>query len=228
MEKKFYDQFDFKSRITPELEIIGTENKEEFKAKYLTPEVRSQFKLIGTHSDSFHCDEVLATSLLLRTAEFEKSIIVRTREQDILDQLDIQCDVGAVYDPSKNRFDHHQRSFTTHWWSEQDEQTAAENKVAEEKGEPTKEIKKPITKLSSAGLIYKHFGKQVIFNAAKEYEVTLTEAEVDLVYQKLYKGMFLEIDAIDNGVNISDNRSSLLGKLGDFLSILSWGTVIID
>ena len=175
-----------------------------FKSKYLTPEVRSQFKLIGTHSDSFHCDEVMATSMLLRTKEFENSIIVRTREQDILDQLDIQCDVGAVYDPSKNRFDHHQRSFTTHWWTEEDEKTAQANKVAEENGEPVNEIKKPITKLSSAGLIFKHFGKEVIVNSAKEYDVTLSEAEVDLVYQKLYKGMFLELDAIDNGVNIAD------------------------
>ena len=87
---------------------MGTENKEEFTKNFLNNQsIRSQFKLIGTHSDCFHCDEVMATGLLLRTKEFEKSIIVRTRDQEILDQLDLQCDVGGIFDPEKYRFDHH-------------------------------------------------------------------------------------------------------------------------
>lgn len=85
--------------------------------KYLNnKELRNSFKLIGTHSDAFHCDEVLATSLLQYTEEFKNSIIVRTRDQEILDQLDIQCDVGGVFDVEKRRFDHHQKTFTCHWW----------------------------------------------------------------------------------------------------------------
>ena len=41
-----------------------------------------------------------------------------------MDQLDIQCDVGGVYDPEKRRFDHHQKTFTTHWWEEKDKAAA--------------------------------------------------------------------------------------------------------
>lgn len=55
----------------------------------------------------FHCDEVLATTMLLYTKEFENSVIVRSRNQEILDTLDIVCDVGGVFDVEKKRFDHH-------------------------------------------------------------------------------------------------------------------------
>ena len=42
---------------------MGTEDMERFeKIKAETTK-----KLVGTHSDSFHCDEVLATAMLLQT-----------------------------------------------------------------------------------------------------------------------------------------------------------------
>ncbi len=56
---------------------------------------------------------------------------------DILATCNIVVDVGAVYDPESFRFDHHQREF---------------NGVLEGYS----------TKLSSAGLIYRHFGKDII------------------------------------------------------------------
>jgi uncharacterized UPF0160 family protein len=37
--------------------------------------------------------------------------VVRTRDPNILDTCHIVVDVGAVYDESKQRFDHHQRGF---------------------------------------------------------------------------------------------------------------------
>jgi uncharacterized UPF0160 family protein len=55
----------------------------------------------------------------------------RSRDPAVLDTCDIVVDVGATYDESKQRFDHHQRGFTEvfgHGFE---------------------------TKLSSAGLIYK-------------------------------------------------------------------------
>ena len=36
-------------------------------------------KLIGTHSEMFHCDEVMATTMLLYTKEYANAAIVRTR-----------------------------------------------------------------------------------------------------------------------------------------------------
>jgi hypothetical protein len=68
---KFFDIDDYTSKITSDLVVVGTENKGEFTEKYLkNAELRSKMKLVGTHSDCFHCDEVMATSMLLYTQEF--------------------------------------------------------------------------------------------------------------------------------------------------------------
>jgi len=95
-------------------------------------------KVIGTHSGSFHCDEALAVWMLHQTEEFADSPIVRTRDMKLLETLDANVDVGATYVPATHRYDHHQRGF--------EETLDAEHKV----------------KLSSAGLVYKHFGKEVL------------------------------------------------------------------
>jgi len=69
---------------------------------------------------------------------------VRTRDDKVLNELDIVVDVGAVFDESKDRFDHHQQTFTTTW----DESHKVYSKI----------------RLSSAGLIYKFYGKEVLHN----------------------------------------------------------------
>lgn len=71
--------------------------------------------LIGTHSEVFHCDEVLATTMLLYTNRFRNAAIVRSRDQQVLDTMDIVCDVGGEFDAERLRFDHHQKSFNTYW-----------------------------------------------------------------------------------------------------------------
>jgi uncharacterized UPF0160 family protein len=89
-------------------------------------------------------------------------------------------DVGAVYDESKQRFDHHQRGF---------EEVFGHGFT---------------TKLSSAGLIYKsgdipfvttlliplfrHFGREII---ASQLQLTLGDPKVDGLWLKLYKVLFM-------------------------------------
>lgn len=63
---------------------------------------------IGTHNGSFHADEVTACALLLIYDLIDRDKIIRTRDQEILDECEYVCDVGGKYDPSKKRFDHHQ------------------------------------------------------------------------------------------------------------------------
>ncbi len=64
-EPKFFDIDAYTSRITDDLLVIGTEDKDKFQSEYLdNAELRSKYKLVGTHSDAFHCDEVTATALL--------------------------------------------------------------------------------------------------------------------------------------------------------------------
>lgn len=86
--------------------MMGTEDAAKTTAAIATAREQGR-KIICTHSDAFHCDEVLASVMLLYTDTYQNSMIVRTRDQAVIDTLDIVCDVGGVYDPATNRFDHH-------------------------------------------------------------------------------------------------------------------------
>ena len=66
-------------------------------------------KQIGTHDGTFHCDEVLACSLLKMLPEYKDAGIIRSRKPETLEGCDIVVDVGGVYDETKHRYDHHQR-----------------------------------------------------------------------------------------------------------------------
>jgi uncharacterized UPF0160 family protein len=112
--------------------------------------------------------------LLRQTAAFRESAVKRSRDPAVLDTCDIVVDVGGVYDESKQHFDHHQRGFT------------------EVFGHGFK------TKLSSAGLVYKHFGKEVIANRT---QLPLDDQNVTTLWLKIYKEFIEAIDGIDNGIS---------------------------
>lgn len=61
---------------------------------------------VGTHSGSFHADEVFALATL-RLAHGAIGII-RTRDAEALALCDLRVDVGRKYDPATGDFDHHQ------------------------------------------------------------------------------------------------------------------------
>lgn len=65
---------------------------------------------VGTHSGTFHADDVLAFALIRRFVE-PSANIVRTRDLDRLGACDIVIDVGGEFDPSRRRFDHHQVAY---------------------------------------------------------------------------------------------------------------------
>lgn len=127
---------------------------------------------IGTHDGNFHCDEALAIYMLRLLPAYKDATVIRTRNPQLLNECDLLVDVGAVYDPSKHRYDHHQREF--------------------------KETLSPQhpTKLSSAGLIYKHFGKEIIQQLSNH---TLSPSDTDLIFEKIYLNFIEALDAIDNG-----------------------------
>ena len=72
----------------------------------------SKLPSIGTHNGTFHCDEALAVFLLRQTDTYKNAELIRTRDPAVLETCEIIVDVGAVYDPEKLRFDHHQRGFS--------------------------------------------------------------------------------------------------------------------
>ncbi|ORX89232.1 metal-dependent protein hydrolase [Basidiobolus meristosporus CBS 931.73] len=131
-------------------------------------------KTIGTHNGTFHCDEALGLYLMKLTQGFQDAKIVRTRDESKLAECDAVIDVGGEYQPEKLRFDHHQRGFS--------EVFSADFK----------------TKLSSAGLIYKHYGKEII---ASQLSLSQEDPKVELLYQKMYKDFVEALDAIDNGIS---------------------------
>lgn len=65
----------------------------------------------GTHSGTFHADEVTACALLLLHDLIDQDKILRTRDSDQLAMCEFVCDVGGVYDPSQRLFDHHQAEY---------------------------------------------------------------------------------------------------------------------
>ncbi|XP_050230020.1 uncharacterized protein LOC126679123 [Mercurialis annua] len=134
-------------------------------------------KRVGTHNGSFHCDEALGCFMIRLTDKFLNAEIVRSRDPKVLEGLDAVLDVGGVYDPSRDRYDHHQKGF---------EEVFGHGFT---------------TKLSSAGLVYKHFGKEII---AKELKVDETHPDVHRLFLAVYKSFMEAIDAVDNGINRYD------------------------
>ncbi|GAW81764.1 hypothetical protein, conserved [Plasmodium gonderi] len=133
----------------------------------------SMEKVIGTHSGRFHTDEILASVMLKFLPEYKDAKIIRTRDQEKLDKCDIVIDVGGVYDHEKKRYDHHQKEF---------------NGTLDDSHD---------IRLSSAGLIYKHYGKDVF---REGFNIT-DENKVNTLYDKIYTAFIESVDALDNGIN---------------------------
>jgi uncharacterized UPF0160 family protein len=66
--------------------------------------------VVGTHSGTFHADDVLAFAMIRRFVDPDAQVI-RTRERADLLACDIVIDVGGEFDPEKLRFDHHQGTY---------------------------------------------------------------------------------------------------------------------
>lgn len=129
---------------------------------------------IATHNGKFHADEVFAVSLLRNLDRFKTAEIVRSRDAQVLAGADVVLDVGGVYDPATHRYDHHQPEF--------------------------KDAFSPVHKtlLSSAGLVYKHFGREILgVRAAGK----LSEAQVEALYVHVYESFVEPFDANDNGIS---------------------------
>lgn len=139
-------------------------------------------KTLGTHSGMFHCDEAFG-SYMLRLL-YPSLEIIRTRDEKLLAECDIVIDVGGVYDHSKQRYDHHQKSFN-HSMS------------------TLMPDFKWTTKLSSAGLVYFHYGHEVLKNIL---EPNISESNLNTIYAKVYESFVQEVDAIDNGISICEGK----------------------
>jgi len=160
--------------------------------------VKDTKHFIATHHGTFHADEVMACVMLKCLPEFEQLPVVRTRTQDVINEAKIVVDVGGTYEPQLHRYDHHQSTFVS---------TYSEDY--------------PEIKLSSAGLVYKHFGDAVIEALCGK----LSEKALAAIKQKTYDTLIRELDALDNGVQVADvPRYRIVTHLGSRVGRLnpSW------
>ena len=127
-------------------------------------------KRIITHDSGFHTDDVFAVATLLLYLGDKKAEIIRTRDEDIIKTGDYVVDVGMVYDPNKNLFDHHQK----------------EGAGKRENGIP----------YASFGLVWKKFGVEV--SGSKEIAEAIEKKIVQYLdagdngvntYQELFTGV---------------------------------------
>jgi uncharacterized UPF0160 family protein len=148
-------------------------------------------KVIGTHSGTFQADEALGVWMLRQLPEYRNSKVVRSRDPKVLEKLPIVIDVGGIYDHDALRYDHHQRGY---------DERFDEGKEGTDGGR--------CTKLSASGLVYRHYGREVI----KQYYPNLSNESLELAYVKLYDSMLEALDAIDTGVEMVEDGVDVLYK----------------
>lgn len=137
-----------------------------------TVPVVSSTTTIGTHSGTFQADEAMGVWMLRQLPGFQRSRVVRSRDPTVLAGLDVVIDVGGSYDHESRRYDHHQRGY-------------------DERFDPNR-----CTKLSASGLVYRHYGRELLTTLYPN----LSEAQVEWTYVSMYDTMLEALDAIDTGV----------------------------
>jgi uncharacterized UPF0160 family protein len=131
-------------------------------------------KRLVTHNGSFHADDLFAAAVLglymdSKGYEYE---IVRTRDMEVIKNADYVFDVGGIYDPNTNRFDHHQKGRAGQ----------RENGIY----------------FSSFGLVWKNFGLELCEQDNKIFElinkkIVLPIDAVDNgqdIYKPIYSGIY--------------------------------------
>ena len=153
---------------------------------------------IGTHSGAFQADEALGVYMLRQLPQYQQAALVRSRDPEVLKPLTIVIDVGGSYDHAQLRYDHHQRGFF--------ETFDGENPASKDGGRP--DVTGPATatgafktKLSASGLIYKHYGREII--CALHPSLAGSPDALEWVYVKMYKEFMEAIDGNDNGIEIA-------------------------
>ncbi|KAG6497847.1 hypothetical protein ZIOFF_045753 [Zingiber officinale] len=214
-------------------------------APFSTGSVSPTPKRVGTHNGSFHCDEALGCFLIRLTDKFSGAEIVRTRDPQannltdnmddkilhLLETLDAVLDVGGVYDPSQDHYDHHQKGFGEIFghgfntklssaglvYKEKSgvawvaEKRAAEKRQAAaglggmkaDAGREKEEGNKKgkENRICQCHSLLQHYGKEII---AKELQLDVGHENVQRLYLAVYKSFIEAIDAVDNGINEYD------------------------
>lgn len=109
-----------------------------------------------------------------------------------MNTCDVVVDVGGEYNHSRKRYDHHMRDF---------KETASS---VLKRDDCNWDIK-----LSSAGLIYCHYGHQIIKQLVPEL---MDDEDIHSIFKRVYDSLIQEVDAIDNGVSMFEGEPKYVLK----------------
>lgn len=146
--------------------------------KILSGEINTMKKdkiKVAVHGGTFHADEVFAIAILRLV--YPNLEITRTMDAEVLENVDFRVDVGGKYDVKTNDFDHHQKEF--------------------------KEKRDNNILYASAGLIWKHFGRDLVNS--------------DDAWKAIEMGIIQYIDAVDVGVKTYDVKEVRPYDVADFI-----------
>ena len=127
---------------------------------------------VGTHNGLFHCDEVMACSILqviCDTMDIELEI-VRTRDKNELEKCDICVDIGGGI------YDHHYKGFN--------------ERRKDGKG----------SRYASDGLVFRNFGRKLIELVCRKANQKATKKRIDKLFNITDKEIIEPIDREDNGI----------------------------
>ena len=156
----------------------------------------NKIKTICTHNGTFHCDEVMAIAMIKYL--YNDITIIRTRSSSVIQEHQhredsMVIDVGKVYDHGKYCYDHHQVTFNEPLYPSRDDTD--------------------FIPLSSCGLIYRHYGTEIIRKIIKDNDISLellnsrfTIPDLEDIYDTFYTYFIKSIDAGDNGINYTNNK----------------------
>ncbi len=63
-----------------------------------------------------------------------------------------------------------------------------------------------VTRLSSAGLVYAHYGRRVIAELLEYDGSKVKEKELNELFNKVYESFVEEVDGVDNGVPVCSHK----------------------
>lgn len=136
-----------------------------------------------THDGVFHADDVMAVAILNGALACECEVI-RTRDRERIAGADgYVVDVGGVYDASR-RFDHHQKG----------------GAGCRDNGIP----------YASAGLVWKHFGLQMLQHRPSSFD----QAALLRIHDRVDRNLIAPIDAADNGFDLVVDPTRKIADVG--------------
>lgn len=142
--------------------------------------------VVGTHNGFFHADEVVACAIFSLFHEDMQVEIIRSRDIPYLEnKVDELVDIGG------GEYDHHHRAGTG-------------GRGKRKNGVP----------YASAGLVWKDFGKKLVYQCAcKLYENEKpTEKIISSVFKEIDEKYIQEVDKEDNGIPTSTHTFSFISS----------------